>query len=97
MKGIAAFEPTSVAVGLFVGEKVVLCCAAKPPRLLKLKSRQVTKCLTGWLRRNKHVLVDVLAEEFLDSTVTILGSHSVSLGLASLALYVLLFIFIWIA
>ena len=97
MKGIAAFEPTSVAVGLFVGEKVVLCCAAKPPRLLKLKSRQVTKCLTRWLRRNKHLLVDVIAEEFLESTVTILGSHSAGLGLVSLALYVLLFVFVWIA
>jgi hypothetical protein len=59
LRGLA-FEPSTLALGIFVGQKLCATCLAL--NLRWPKPRHVGKCL----RRNRHTLLDTLADELAE-------------------------------
>ena len=82
-----AFEPSTMAIGMFVGQKLgVLICSH--PRL-----RGHPRQTFDWIKSNKHALLDALTDECSEPLVVQYFNHvqpSVSVGLYALLLLVLI-------
>lgn len=87
------FEPSTAAVGMFVGQKIYHICTTHTPYDMrrKLHPKQTLK----WIKNNKHVLFDVISDEFAEPLV--LGYFNHAPPVLSVFLYAILFLFIWMA
>ena len=87
-----AFEPSTAAIGMFVGQKLGVMICSHP----RLRGRVVHPRQTlEWIKTNKHALLDAISDEVSESIVSHCFNHlqpSVSVGLYALLLFVLFWV-----